>query len=134
MTPCPRRGSAVEPEILRGERLYQNRGEKGLEGGTNTVQYPIMLSVLYVDMNSFFASVEQQANPHLRGRPVAVVPVESDSTCCIAASTQAKAFGVRTGTNVGQARRKCPGLVGVHADFQRYVRAHHAVVAATGSA
>lgn len=88
------------------------------------------LAVLYVDMNSFFASVEQQAKPHLRGRPVAVVPVDSDSTCCIAASAEAKAFGVRTGTNVGQARRLCPGLVCVHGDFPLYVRAHHAVVAA----
>ena len=41
---------------------------------------------LFVDLNSYFASVEQQVRPELRGKPVAVVPVEADTTCCIAAS------------------------------------------------
>jgi DNA polymerase-4 len=65
---------------------------------------------LFVDMNSYFASVEQQLRPELRGRPVAVVPVMAESTCCIAASYEAKRFGIRTGTNVAEARRLCPGL------------------------
>ena len=89
-----------------------------------------MLSTLYVDMNSYFASVEQQSRPELRGRPVAVVPVETDSTSCIAASYEAKAFGVRTGTNVGEARRMCPGLVLVKGRPDLYVRTHHAVIEA----
>ena len=65
---------------------------------------------LFLDMNSFFASVEQQQHPNLRGKPVAVVPLLSDSTCCIAASYEAKAFGVKTGTNVAEAKRLCPSL------------------------
>lgn len=88
------------------------------------------LSCLFVDLNSYFASVEQQERPELRGRPVAVVPVETDSTCCIAASYEAKAFGVRTGTIVGEARRMCPELVLVHARHAMYVRYHHELLAA----
>jgi DNA polymerase-4 len=65
---------------------------------------------LFLDMNSFFASVEQQEHPELRGKPVAVVPMVSDSTCCIAASYEAKAYGVKTGTNVAEAKRLCPNL------------------------
>ena len=67
-----------------------------------------MLRCLFVDFNSYFASVEQQINPRLRGRPVGVVPVMAESTSCIAASYEAKAFGVRTGTRVSDARQMCP--------------------------
>ena len=66
---------------------------------------------LFVDLNSYFASVEQQVRPELRGKPVAVVPMMADTTVCIAASYEAKAFGVRTGTVVAEAKRMCPGLV-----------------------
>jgi len=83
-----------------------------------------------VDFNSYFASVEQQEQPALRGRPVAVVPVMTDSTCCIAASYEAKRFGVKTGTNVGEARRKCPGLVVVEARPPLYIEYHHKLIAA----
>lgn len=71
-----------------------------------------MLTVdwLFLDMNSFFASVEQHLQPALRGRPVAVVPMMTDRTCCIAVSYEARRFGIKTGTNVGEARRRCPGL------------------------
>ncbi len=64
------------------------------------------LRYLFVDFNSYFASVEQLDEPALRGRPVAVIPVASEGTCCIAASYQAKAFGVKTGTGVRQARQR----------------------------
>jgi DNA polymerase IV len=76
--------------------------------------YPIpalCLRWLYVDFNSYFASVEQQLRAELRGKPIAVVPVETDSTCAIAASYEAKAFGVKTGTPIYEAKRLCPGLV-----------------------
>jgi len=58
--------------------------------------YPIpalSLRWLYVDFNSYFASVEQQLRPELRGQPIAVVAVETDSTCAIAASYEAKPSG-----------------------------------------
>ena len=83
---------------------------------------------LYIDFNSYFASVEQQLRPELRGRPVAVVPVETDSTCAIAASYEAKAFGVKTGTPIWEAKQKCPGIVCVLAQHERYVEYHHRIL------
>lgn len=83
---------------------------------------------LYLDLNSYFASVEQQLRPALRGRPVAVAPVMTDSTCAIAASYEAKAFGIRTGTPIHEAKRLCPDLVVVPARHDEYVRFHHAVI------
>jgi len=80
---------------------------------------------LFLDMNAFFASVEQQEHPELRGKPVAVVPLLTDSTCCIAASYEAKAFGVRTGTNVAEARRLCPNIHLIEAKHGPY-REYHA--------
>ncbi len=91
------------------------------------------LRTLFVDMNSFFASVEQQDKPWLRGRPVAVIPTEAETTACIAASYEAKAFGVKTGTPVWEARKLCPGIVCVPADHRRYVVMHNRIVAAVGS-
>lgn len=90
-----------------------------------------MLNWLFLDMNSYFASVEQQFRPELRGRPVGVVPVEgTDHTCCIAASYQAKRFGVRTGTGVAEAKQRCPQVVIVKARPEFYVEVHHRILAA----
>src|SRR5882672_3794362 len=71
---------------------------------------PSELNWLFVDLNSYFASVEQQVQPELRGRPIGVVPMMADTTVLIAASYEAKAFGVRTGTIVADAKRMCPGI------------------------
>ncbi|HLH37025.1 MAG TPA: hypothetical protein VKX41_20295 [Alloacidobacterium sp.] len=88
---------------------------------------------LFLDLNSYFASVEQQLRPELRNRPVAVVPVMADTTCCIAASYEAKAFGVKTGTQVGEAKRLCPGIELVEAQHELYVDYHNKIVAAVES-
>ncbi len=85
------------------------------------------LRALYVDLNSFFASCEQQLHPELRGRPVAVVPMLADSTAVIAASYEAKAFGVKTGVRVGDAKKMCPGIVCVPARHGPYVVFHHKI-------
>jgi DNA polymerase-4 len=82
------------------------------------------LRSLIVDFNSFFASVEQQLRPELRGRPVAVAPVKAETTFAIAASYEAKKFGVKTGTRIAEARRMCPGLVVVQARPPLYVEMH----------
>jgi DNA polymerase-4 len=88
---------------------------------------------LFVDLNSYFASVEQQVRPELRGLPVAVVPVMADTTCCIAASYEAKAFGVKTGTIVADAKRMCPGLILVEGRHELYAEYHKKVVDAVES-
>jgi DNA polymerase-4 len=88
------------------------------------------LTTLFIDFNSYFASVEQHLRPELRGRPVAVVPLETDSTSVIAASYEAKKFGVKTGTRVGDARRMCPGIVLACSRTGEYVRVHHDLIAA----
>lgn len=86
-----------------------------------------MLRALYVDLNSFFASCEQQLQPALRGKPVAVVPMMADTTFVIAASYEAKAFGVKTGTRVADAKKMCPGLKFVCAGHGNYIKFHHQV-------
>ena len=88
---------------------------------------------LYLDMNSFFASVEQELDPALRGKPVAVVPMMADTTCCIAVSYEGKAFGVKTGTLVGEAKRKCPGIVLIEGNHENYIRFHNRIVEAVES-
>ena len=65
---------------------------------------------LFVDMNSFFASVDQQVAPELRGRPVGVVPFLHNSTSVLAASVEAKKLGIHTGTNIAEARRLAPDI------------------------
>jgi DNA polymerase-4 len=97
----------------------------------HTAQTPETLSGLrwlYVDFNSYFASVEQQLNPALRGKPVAVVPVETDATCAIAASYEAKAFGIKTGTPIYEAKQRCPNLICVLARHEHYVEFHQRIL------
>jgi len=88
---------------------------------------------LFLDLNSYFASIEQELRPELRGKPVAVVPVMTKSTCCIAVSYEAKAFGVKTGTMVADAKKLCPAMQFIEARHQLYVEYHHAIVQAVES-
>ena len=91
------------------------------------------LKWLFLDMNSFFASVEQQLRPELRGQPVGVVPVMADSSCCIAASYEAKGHGVKTGTRISDAKQLCPNIRLVQARPAEYVKIHEAIVSAVDS-
>jgi DNA polymerase-4 len=86
------------------------------------------LRSLYVDFDSYFASVEQHLRPELRGKPIGVVPVMAETTCCIAASYEAKRFGVKTGTRVSDARKLCRGIQLVEARPAVYVEYHHKLV------
>ncbi len=67
--------------------------------------------VMYVDMNSFFASCEQQLDPALRGKPVGVCPYESPNAAVIAVSLEAKALGITTGMRLMECRQLCPQLI-----------------------
>jgi len=83
---------------------------------------------LFIDFDSFYASIEQQDNHEYRGKPIIVVPVVSDYTCAIAASYQAKRLGVKTGTRVKTAKEKIPGLFVCGARPKRYVEVHNQIV------
>ena len=89
-----------------------------------------MLRWLVLDLNSFFASCEQQEEPALRGKPIIVVPTMAETTCAIAASYPAKAFGIKTGTLVHEARRLCPEVQLVPARHKLYVEYHHRILTA----
>lgn len=83
---------------------------------------------LYLDLNSYFASVEQQLDPAIRGKPVVVAPVHTDSTSAIAASYEAKAYGIRTGTKIYEAKALCRDLIIVPGRHDEYVRFHHRII------
>lgn len=85
------------------------------------------LRSLYLDLNSYFASVEQQLDPKLRGKPVAVIPTDTNATSVIAASAEAKVYGIKCGTNVGEAKLRCPDLVTIKGNHREYVLFHDRV-------
>jgi len=75
---------------------------------------------MLLDINSCFASIEQQANPLLQGREVVVAAYEGERSCVLAASREAKKLGIKTGWQVGEARKICPNLVVLTADVEKY--------------
>jgi len=83
---------------------------------------------LFIDFDSFYASVEQQDNIDYQNKPLIVVPCLSDYTCAIAASYQAKRLGVKTGTRVKTAKEKIPDIIVVEARPKRYVEIHNQIV------
>ena len=85
-------------------------------------------TVLFVDMNSFFASCEQQENYWLRGRPVGVCVYTGRQGCVIAPSVEAKLRGVKTGMRLDQAIELCPDLVPVETHPERYRTYHTKIV------
>src|SRR5262245_4378135 len=85
---------------------------------------------LFLDLDSYFASCEQQARPDLRGKPIGVVPLMAETTCCLAASRQAKKYGVKTGTLVGDARLLCPEIAFVVARHDLYTLYHKTILEA----
>lgn len=91
------------------------------------------LRYLFVDMNAYFASVEQHDHPAWRGKPVVVVPVDARTSSCIAVNYMAKREGVRVGMPVWQAEQVCKQeLVRAHARPERYVEVHKQIVRAVG--
>lgn len=91
---------------------------------------PARVSVLFFDMNSFFASVAQAEEPILIGRPVGVLTTDAPGAACIAASVEAKRKGVGMGTRQEEARQLCPGIVFRVVKHDVCVRYHHAILTA----
>jgi DNA polymerase-4 len=85
--------------------------------------------ILHIDMDAFYASVEQRDRPDLRGRPVAVGGRPEGRGVVAAASYEARAFGVRSAISMARAVRLCPGLVVVPPDFAKYRAVSSAVFA-----
>lgn len=91
---------------------------------------PETIECLYLDFDGFFASVEQQAKPHLRGKPVGIVPFDNtEYTCVIACSKEAKARGCQNIMSIREARAKCPEIILVPQSPDLYRRAHNALIA-----
>jgi DNA polymerase-4 len=91
----------------------------------NSLHTKLEARVLFVDMNSFFASCEQQTNYWLRGRPVAVCVYTGKYGCVIAPSIEAKKHGIRLGVRLNEAMKLCPDLVPLETNPDKY-RTYHA--------
>lgn len=76
-------------------------------------------TIICIDMDSYFATVEQQENPYLRGKPVGIIKALG-RTCVIAASKEAKKYGVKTGMALSDVRKLCPGIILVPTDMEKY--------------
>src|ERR1700686_3732192 len=93
------------------------------------VRRPLDIERLYLDFDGFFASVEQQVHPHLRGKPVGVVPFKvATHTCVIACSREAKLYGVKNGVNIAEARYRCPDIILGPQSPDLYRRAHNTLL------
>lgn len=85
--------------------------------------------VMHIDLNSCFATVEQQARPMLRGRPVAIVNRRTEHTMIVTASYEAKKMGVKLGMRLRDAKKLCPELVGIESDPVKYRYVYHKLMA-----
>jgi len=80
--------------------------------------------IMHIDLNSCFASVEQQANPLLRDKPIAVVHTDAPYGCILAPSVEAKLWGIKTGMNLKEGKDLCPWLIARVADPDKYREVH----------
>src|SRR5271165_6573165 len=79
---------------------------------------------MHIDLNSCFTTIEQQANPLIRYKPVVVAAYDTPRGMILAASYEAKALGIKLGVNVGDARRVYPGLIVMMPDPDKYFDAN----------
>ncbi|MBR3135075.1 hypothetical protein IKG54_00725 [Candidatus Saccharibacteria bacterium] len=84
-----------------------------------------MNNIIYVDLNSCFATVEQQARPRLRYKPVAITNRLVPNSCIIAASYEAKACGIKVGTRRAEALELCPNIIFAETEPSKYIYVHH---------
>lgn len=88
---------------------------------------PISPTVMHLDLNSAFATMEQQANPLLRGVPLVVAASSKSFGCILASSREAKLWNVKTGMSVQEGRERCPFLVVREADPNKYRHIHQEI-------
>ena len=88
---------------------------------------PNSSTILHIDLNSCFATIEQQANPHLRGKPIAVAAYTTPRGCILAPSIEAKRFGVKTGMRIMDGKVICPDLIILASDPWKYRNVHFAL-------
>jgi DNA polymerase-4 len=81
--------------------------------------------IMHIDLNSCFATVEQQARPMLRGRPIAIVNRRTDKTAIVTASYEAKKMGVKVGMKLRDAKILCPDIIGLESDPSKYRYVYH---------
>jgi DNA polymerase-4 len=79
---------------------------------------------MHLDLNSCFATIEQQANPRLRGKPIAIAAYNSPSGCILAPSIEAKKLGIKVGFRVKEAKLLCPNLIILTPDPNKYRDIH----------
>jgi DNA polymerase IV len=89
-----------------------------------------LFGFLHIDLNSFFASVEQELHPEYRNKPLGVVGTMADTGALIAASYEAKGLGVKTLTKVGEAKKLIPGIILVDGSHAVYSEFSHKIAAA----
>jgi DNA polymerase-4 len=84
--------------------------------------------IMHIDLNSAFATTEQQAHPHLRGVPMGVTNRLSKECCVIAASYEAKALGIKVGMRRSEAVAICPGFIMLETDAPKYHKVYEKLV------
>src|SRR6478609_580780 len=99
---------------------------QSIDNQPSTISNPVR-RILHIDMDAFYASVEQRDKPELRGLPVAVGGNPDQRGVVAAASYEARAFGVRSAIPMARAVRLCPSLIIVRPDFARYREASQSV-------
>lgn len=85
--------------------------------------------IMHIDLNSCFATVEQQSRPMLRGRPVAIVNRRTEKTAIVTASYEAKAKGVKVGMKLAEAKLLCPDIIALETDAPKYRYVYHRLLA-----
>jgi len=84
--------------------------------------------IMHIDMDAFFASIEQNRKPWLMGKPVGVTGNPDGRSVVATASYEARKFGVKSGMPIGTARKLCPEIILVHTDFEEYVKVSNELV------
>src|SRR3954462_13250190 len=112
--------------LEHGSNPAQNWTATAAADRTSHAEPPRQRKIIHIDMDAFFASVEQRDNPEVRSKPVAVGG-SSERGVVAAASYEARAFGVRSAMASVTARRRCPELVFVKPRFEVYRAISHEI-------